>query len=72
VEDELSDEHGERLERLRAEVESARAALRDVLDFLSDDRHLTDKGIAMREDFLREVQEMQRDLEAVKQEHRLD
>jgi hypothetical protein len=39
--------------------------LRAALDFLSDDRNLTDKGIAAREVLLE-------DMEAIEQEHRLD
>jgi hypothetical protein len=71
----MSDEHGERrkrLERLQADVEAAESALRDALDFLSDDRHLTDKGIAAREGLLRELEVIEQDIEAVRQEHRID
>ena len=35
-----------RRERLEAGLEAAERTLRDALDFLSDDRNLTDKGIA--------------------------
>ena len=52
----------ERLKALKAELESAERALRDALDFLMDDRHLTDKGIAEREALLRELQEIERDV----------
>jgi hypothetical protein len=57
--------------KLEADLEATRRSLRDALDFLSDDRHLTDKGIAARESLLRELEEIERDLEAVRQEHRL-
>ena len=43
----------------------------DALDFLSDDHNLTDKGKAARESLLSELEEIERDLEAVRQEHRL-
>ncbi len=57
--------------KLQADLEATRRSLRDALDFLMDDRHLTDKGIAARESLLRELEEIERDLEAVRQEHRL-
>ena len=55
----------------RAKLEAVRRSLRDALDFLGDDRHLTDEGIAVREVLLREIEEIERDREAVRQEHRL-
>ncbi len=57
-------------QRLEAELEAVKRALRDNLDFLNDDRNLTEKGIAAREDLRREIEEIERDLEAVRQEHR--
>ncbi len=57
-------------QRLEAELEVVKRALRDNLDFLNDDRNLTEKGIAAREDLRREIEEIERDLEAVRQEHR--
>jgi len=68
----MSNEHAERLERLKADVESKESVLRDALAFLMDDRNLTVEGIAARERLLREIAEIERDTEAVKQEHRLD
>jgi hypothetical protein len=59
-------------DELEVELEATRRSLRDALDFLSDDRHLTDKGVAARESLLRELEEIERDLEAVRQEHRRD
>lgn len=56
--------------RLESELESAQRAVRDALDFLSDDGNLTDKGIAAREVLLREMEEIEQDLEAIRQEHR--
>lgn len=58
--------------KLEAELEAAKSMLRDALDFLSDDRHLTDKGISAREDLLRELETIEQGLEAVRQEHRLE
>ena len=46
--------------------------MRDTLDFLNDDRHLTDKGIAEREVLRKEIEAIEQDLEAVRQEHRSD
>jgi hypothetical protein len=51
--------------KLEAELEAVERTLREALDFLSEDRHLTEKGIAAREALLQ-------DLEAIRQEHRLD
>jgi hypothetical protein len=39
--------------------------LRDTLDFLNDDRHLTDKGIAEPEVLRKEIEAIEQDLEAV-------
>ena len=60
---------GDSRAKLEAELEALRRSLRDALDFLSDDRHLTDKGKGARESLLRELEEIERDLEAVRQEH---
>ena len=59
----------ERRERLEAELESAERVLRDILGFLSDDRNLTGEGIATREDLLGELEAIELDLEAIRQEH---
>ncbi len=56
--------------KLEAELGAAERALRDTLAFLSDDRNLTGEGIAEREDLLRELEAIERDLEAIRQEHR--
>jgi hypothetical protein len=38
----------------------------------NDDRHLTDQGIAAREALLEEIEAIEQDLEAIRQEHGLD
>ena len=38
----------------------------------NDDLHLTDQGIAVRESLMEEIEAIEQDLEAIKQEHRLD
>jgi hypothetical protein len=53
-------------------LEATERAIRDALDFISDDRNLTDKGIATREALLGEIEAIEQDLEAIKQEHRPD
>ena len=68
----MSDEHGERLERLEVDLASTESVLRDVLAFLSDARNLTVEGIAAREVLVQEIEAIEQDLEAVKQEHMLD
>jgi hypothetical protein len=45
--------------------------MHNVLEFINDDRHLTDQGIAAREALLREIEAIEQDLEAIRQEHRL-
>jgi hypothetical protein len=64
----MSEAYGELLERL----ESTKRTLRNALDFINDDRHLTDQGIAAREALLEEIEAIERDLEAIRQEHGLD
>jgi hypothetical protein len=54
---------------LRERLESINRVLSDVLDFINDDDNLTDEGIAAREAFLAEKEEIERDLEAIRQEH---
>jgi hypothetical protein len=63
----MAKEHRQQLE---AELEAAERALRDALDFLNDDRHLTNKGITEREVLRNEIEVIKQDLEAVRQEHR--
>ncbi len=46
--------------------------LRNIEDFINDDSNLTDQGIASREALRRDIEEIERDTEAVWQEHRLD
>ncbi len=55
--------------KLEAELEAVERSLRDALDFLSDDGNLTDKGRAAREGLLREIEPIEQDLEAIRQEH---
>lgn len=59
----------ERRGLLEAELEAAERALRDILGFLSDDRNLTEEGVAAREDLLGELEAIEQDLEAVRREH---
>jgi len=62
----------EKRAKLEAELESVEQTLRDALDFINNDRHLTSKGIALREALRRGIEEIEKDTEAVRQEHRLD
>ena len=55
--------------KLEAELEGVVSDLRDALEFINDDRHLTDEGVAAREVLREEVEAMKQDLEAVRQEH---
>ena len=63
----MSDSYVELLERL----ESTKRALHNALEFINDDRHLTDQGIAAREGLLGQIEAIERDLEAIRQEHGL-
>jgi hypothetical protein len=64
-------------ERLEAELEAKRRALRDAMECLSDDSHLTKQGLAAQEmlrdmllEMLGEMAEIGRNLEALRQEAR--
>jgi predicted nucleic acid-binding Zn-ribbon protein len=57
--------------KLEGELESAERTLRDALDFMNDDRYLTPEGIAKREVLRKDVEAIERDLEAIRQEHGL-
>ena len=59
----------ERRERLEDELESAERTVRNARDFLNDDRNLTEEGIAAREVLLGELEAMELDLVALRQEH---
>ena len=64
----MSESYAELLERL----ESTKRTLHNALEFINDDGHLTDEGIAAREGLLEEIEVIERDLEAIRQEHGLD
>lgn len=59
----------ERRERLEAELESAERTLCNARDFLNDDRNLTEEGLAAREVLLGELEAMELDLVALRQEY---
>jgi len=50
-------------------LEAAKRALRNALEFINDDLHLTADGIAARQTLLREIEAIEQDLEAIRQEH---
>jgi hypothetical protein len=62
----------EKRRKLEAELEEVQAAVREALEFIDDDRHLTDEGMAAREVLRRDLEEIKRDMEAVRQEHSAD
>jgi len=43
----------------------------EAMDYINDNRNLTVEGIRLREVLRREMEEIKKDTEAVKQEHRL-
>jgi predicted nucleic acid-binding Zn-ribbon protein len=61
---EISESYAELLERL----ESTKRTLRNAMEFINDDRHLTDEGIAAREALLEEIETIEQNLEAIRQE----
>ena len=65
---EISESYAELLERL----ESTKRTLRNAMEFINDDRHLTDEGIAAREALLEEIETIEQNLEAIRQEHGLE
>jgi hypothetical protein len=65
---EMSESYAELLERL----EATKRSLRNALEFINDDRHLTDEGRVAREVLLEEIEAIEQDLEAIRQEHGLD
>jgi hypothetical protein len=64
----MSESYAELLERL----ESTKRTLRNALVFINDDTHLTDQGIAAREALLEQIEAIEQDLEAIRQEHGLN
>jgi cell division protein ZapA (FtsZ GTPase activity inhibitor) len=68
----MDEEKRAKLRAMRDELERKQQALREAMDFINDDRHLTVEGIRLRESLYREMEEIKRDTEAVRQEHRLD
>jgi len=68
----VDEERRARIEKLRAELESAQQVLREAMDFIDDNRNLTVEGIRLREALRREMEEIKKDTQAVRQEHRLD
>ena len=53
-------------------MESTKRNLHNALEFINADRHLTDQGIAAREALLGEIEAIEQDLEAIRQEHGLE
>jgi len=64
----MSESYPELLERL----EATKRTLHNALEFINNDRHLTDEGKAAREVLLGQIEAIERDLEAIRQEHGLD
>jgi hypothetical protein len=64
----MSQSYAELLERL----EATKRTLRYALEFINNDRHLTNEGIAARKVLLGEIEAIEQDLEAIRQEHGLD
>lgn len=68
----MGEDERAKLRKLRAELESTQEVLREAMDFINDDRKLTVEGMRLREALRREMEEIKKDVEAVRQEHRTD
>jgi hypothetical protein len=68
----MDEEKRAKLRAMRDELERKQQVIREAMDFINDDRHLTAEGIRLRESLYREMGEIEKDTEAVRQEHRLD
>ena len=68
----MGEDERAKLKKLQAELESTQEVLREAMDFINDDRKLTVEGIRLREALRREMEEIKKDVEAVRQEHRAD
>jgi len=68
----MDEEKRAKLQAMRDELERKQNVLREAMDFINDDRHLTVEGIRLRESLYREMEEIKKDTEAVRQEHRSD
>jgi len=68
----MNEERRARIEKLRAELESAQQVLSEAMDYINDDRNLTVEGLRLREALRREMEEIKKDTEAARQEHRPD
>jgi hypothetical protein len=66
------EERRAKLRELRAELERKNQLIREAMDIINDDRNLTVEGIRLREALWREMEEIKKDTEAVRREHRLD
>jgi uncharacterized protein YicC (UPF0701 family) len=64
----MSESYAELLERL----EAMKRTLHNALEFITDDRHLTDEGKAARKVLRGEIEAIEQDLEAIRQEHGLN
>jgi hypothetical protein len=68
----MDEEKRAKIEELRAALERKRHLVREAMDYINDDRNLTVEGIRLREALWREMEEIEKDTEAVRQEHRPD
>jgi len=68
----MDEEKRAKLRAMREDLERKEQVLRDAMDYINDDRNLTPKGMRMRETLRREMKEIEKDTEAIRQEHRLD
>jgi hypothetical protein len=57
---------------LLAGLEATKRSLRNALDFVDENHHLLDEGIVAREALIGELEEIEQDLEAIRQEHGLN
>ena len=68
----MDEDQRAKLERLRAELERKEHLIREAMDLINDDRNITVEGLRLREALRREMEEIEKNTEARRQEHRLD
>ncbi len=68
----MDEEKRAKIEKIRAASERKGQLIRKAMAYINDDRNLTAEGMRLREALRREMEEIEKDTEAVRQEHRLD
>ena len=68
----MDEEKRAKIEKLREELQRKSHLIREAMDRINDDRNITVEGMRLREALWREMEEIDGDQEAVRQEHSED